>query len=87
MVSVNMWGLCSAREAPRTGFAHLFEHLMFMGSGYVKPGEFDEWPERPAGINNGSTENDRTNYWINAANRSSSRCSSSPSAWATCSIR
>ena len=56
----------SAREKPgRTGFAHLFEHLMFMGSGHVKPGEFDDLLERAGGNNNGSTENDRTNYWIN----------------------
>jgi len=56
----------SAREKTgRTGFAHLFEHLMFMGSGHVKPGEFDDWLEGVGGTNNGSTENDRTNYWIN----------------------
>ena len=67
MVSVNMWyHVGSARELPkRTGFAHLFEHLMFKGSGHVKPGEFDEWLEAARGDNNGSTENDRTNYWIN----------------------
>src|SRR3954462_9057727 len=67
MASVNMWyHVGSARELPkRTGFAHLFEHLMFMGSGHVKPGEFDEWLEAAGGDNNGSTENDRTNYWIN----------------------
>ena len=67
MVSVNMWyHVGSARElTKRTGFAHLFEHLMFMGSGHVKPGEFDEWLEAAGGDNNGSTENDRTNYWIN----------------------
>src|ERR1700746_1252469 len=38
---------------------------MFMGSGHVKPGEFDDWLENAGGTNNGSTENDRTNYWIN----------------------
>src|SRR5262252_7292840 len=67
MVTVNMWyHVGSAREKEkRTGFAHLFEHLMFMGSGHVKPGEFDEWLEAAGGDNNGSTENDRTNYWIN----------------------
>src|SRR5471032_2040571 len=67
MVTVNMWyHVGSARELPkRTGFAHLFEHLMFMGSGHVKPGEFYEWLEAAGGDNNGSTENDRTNYWIN----------------------
>jgi zinc protease len=67
MVTVNMWyHVGSAREKEkRTGFAHLFEHLMFMGSGHVKPGEFDEWLEAAGGDNNGSTETDRTNYWIN----------------------
>ena len=67
MVTVNMWyHVGSARERTgRTGFAHLFEHLMFMGSGHVKPGEFDEWLESAGGDNNGSTTNDRTNYWIN----------------------
>jgi zinc protease len=67
MVTVNMWyHVGSARELPkRTGFAHLFEHLMFMGSGHVKPGEFDQWLESAGGDNNGSTETDRTNYWIN----------------------
>src|SRR5438874_1441684 len=67
MVTVNTWyHVGSARERPgRTGFAHLFEHLMFMGSGHVKPGQFDEWLEAAGGDNNGSTANDRTNYWIN----------------------
>src|SRR5258708_755429 len=67
VVTVNMWyHVGSARERPgRTGFAHLFEHLMFMGSGHVKPGEFDEWLESTGGTNNGSTETDRTNYYIN----------------------
>src|SRR3954468_9731321 len=67
VVSVNVWyHVGSARERTgRTGFAHLFEHLMFMGSGHVKPGDFDSWLEMAGGTNNGSTENDRTNYWIN----------------------
>src|SRR5579864_4673787 len=67
IVTTNMWyHVGSARERTgRTGFAHLFEHLMFMGSGHVKPGEFDEWLEAAGGDNNGSTSNDRTNYWIN----------------------
>src|ERR1700712_3936333 len=67
VVSVNVWyNVGSARELPgRTGFAHLFEHLMFMGSGHVKTGEFDTWLEGAGGTNNGSTANDRTNYWIN----------------------
>src|SRR2546429_8135911 len=72
MVTVNMWyHVGSAREKEkRTGFAHLFEHLMFMGSGHVKPGEFDEWLEAAGGDNNGSTENHRTKYWINGASNS-----------------
>ena len=67
VVSVNVWyNVGSGRERQgRTGFAHLFEHLMFMGSGHVKPGEFDTWLEGVGGTNNGSTSNDRTNYWIN----------------------
>jgi zinc protease len=67
VVSVNVWyHVGSANERPgRTGFAHLFEHLMFMGSGHVKPGAFDELLEGAGGNNNGSTANDRTNYWIN----------------------
>src|SRR5262252_6290774 len=67
LVTTNMWyHVGSAREKPgRTGFAHLFEHLMFMGSQHVKPGEFDDLLENAGGTNNGSTENDRTNYWIN----------------------
>ena len=66
LVSTNMWyHVGSAREKPgRTGFAHLFEHLMFMGSGHVKPGEFDQWLEAAGGDNNASTGSDRTNYWI-----------------------
>jgi zinc protease len=66
LVSVNVWyHVGSANERPgRTGFAHLFEHLMFMGSGHVKPGEFDAWLEGAGGNNNGSTSNDRTNYFI-----------------------
>src|SRR3954469_4701549 len=64
VISTNMWyHVGSAREKTgRTGFAHLFEHLMFMGSQHVKPGEFDDLLERSGGTNNGSTENDRTNY-------------------------
>ncbi len=66
MVSVNLWYYVgSSNESPgRTGFAHLFEHLMFEGSGHVKEGEFDTLLEAAGGDNNGSTNVDRTNYWI-----------------------
>ena len=67
VVSVNVYYLVgSARERTgRTGFAHLYEHLMFMGSGHVGPGQFDGLLADVGGTNNGSTSNDRTNYWIN----------------------
>jgi len=66
IVAVNVWyHVGSAREKPgRTGFAHLFEHLMFTGSGHVDEGEFDTLLEMAGGNNNGSTEQDRTNYVI-----------------------
>ena len=66
IVAVNVWyHVGSANEKPgRTGFAHLFEHLMFEGSGHVKEGEFDTLLESAGGNNNGSTSNDRTNYVI-----------------------
>jgi len=66
VVTVNVWyHVGSARERQgRTGFAHLFEHLMFMGSGHVPPGAFDTLLEDAGGSNNGSTTSDRTNYWI-----------------------
>jgi zinc protease len=67
IASVNCWyHVGSARETPgRTGFAHLFEHLMFEGSKDVPEGAFDQWLEAVGGDNNGSTQNDRTNYWEN----------------------
>ena len=65
IVSVNTWyHVGSGRETPgRTGFAHLFEHLMFEGSGNVPEGAFDRWLEAVGGDNNGSTNTDRTNYY------------------------
>jgi zinc protease len=66
IVTVNTWyHVGSANEQPgRTGFAHLFEHLMFMGSGHAPYGEFDSQLETVGGSNNASTANDRTNYYI-----------------------
>ncbi|HSG00684.1 MAG TPA: pitrilysin family protein [Vicinamibacterales bacterium] len=67
VVSVNVWYHAgSAHEKPgRTGFAHLFEHLMFEGSRHVKEGDFDNFLEAAGGSNNASTRNDYTNYYIN----------------------
>jgi zinc protease len=47
----------------RTGFAHLFEHLMFEGSKNLPKGEFDKLIEANGGLNNGSTRFDFTNYY------------------------
>jgi len=67
VATCNIWyHVGSGREKPgRTGFAHLFEHIMFEGSGHVPVGKFDEWLEAAGGDNNGSTTSDRTNYWEN----------------------
>jgi zinc protease len=64
-VSVNQWfHVGSGYEKPgRTGFAHLFEHIMFEGSKNVPEGMFDQWLEAAGGSNNGSTNIDRTNYF------------------------
>ncbi len=65
MVSVNVWyHVGSAREkVGRTGFAHLFEHILFEGSKHVAEGDFDNLLEAAGGNNNGSTTTDRTNYY------------------------
>src|SRR6187397_1843837 len=65
VVSVNVWyHVGSGNEQPgRTGFAHLFEHLMFAGSTQVPEGEFDNWLEAAGGNNNGSISKDRKNYY------------------------
>ncbi len=65
IVAVNTWYLVgSADEQPgRTGFAHLFEHIMFMGSQNVPVGMFDQWLEAAGASNNGSTTEDRTDYY------------------------
>ncbi len=64
-VSVNVWyHVGSGSEKPgRTGFAHLFEHILFEGSEHVPEGKFDEWLEAAGASNNGSTTEDRTNYY------------------------
>jgi zinc protease len=66
VVAVNVWyHVGSGHERPgRTGFAHLFEHVMFEGSTHVPEGAFDEWLEAAGANNNGSTSVDRTNYYI-----------------------
>jgi len=64
-VAVNVWyHVGSKNEVPgRTGFAHLFEHDMFTGSGHVPYGLHDKLTEGVGGSNNGTTSNDRTTYF------------------------
>lgn len=66
-VAVDVWyHVGSKNEARgRTGFAHMFEHVMFTGSGNVPYGLHDRLTEGVGGNNNGSTDNDRTNYFEN----------------------
>ncbi len=65
VVSVNLWyHVGSKDEQPRrSGFAHLFEHLMFMGTERVPTGQFDAIMEGSGGSNNASTAEDRTNFY------------------------
>jgi zinc protease len=64
-VAVEAWfHVGSKNELPgRTGFAHLFEHVMFTGSGHVPYGLHDKLTEGVGGSNNGTTNNDRTMYY------------------------
>jgi predicted Zn-dependent peptidase len=65
IVAVNLWyHVGSANErAGRTGFAHLFEHMLFQGSAHVGANEHFELVQRAGGTLNGSTWLDRTNYF------------------------
>ena len=65
IVAVNLWyHVGSANErAGRTGFAHLFEHMLFQGSADVAANEHFELIQRAGGTLNGSTWLDRTNYF------------------------
>lgn len=65
MVHTNIWYRVGSadEQAGRSGFAHLFEHLMFEGSGHVKDDEFDELIKSVGGYSNATTAEDRTNYF------------------------
>lgn len=64
-VVVDVWYNVGSSDDPTgaSGFAHLFEHLMFMGTHRIKQGEFDKKMERFGGWNNASTTSDYTNYY------------------------
>jgi zinc protease len=63
-VAVNVWYHVGSKNElrGRTGFAHLFEHLMFEGSAHHDHGYFAPL-QQAGGLVNGSTNADRTNYW------------------------
>ncbi len=65
VVGVNLWYGVGSRNEPegRTGFAHLFEHMMFQGSEHVPKGGHFEHIERAGGSLNATTWFDRTNYF------------------------
>jgi len=65
MACINTWFFVGGKDEPagRSGFAHLFEHLMFMGTERVPGNGFDTIMEAGGGSNNASTGWDRTNYY------------------------
>ena len=64
-VSVQVWYMVGGRDDPagRSGFAHLFEHLMFKSTKYLKAEQFERLTEDVGGMNNASTREDVTNYF------------------------
>jgi len=64
-VAVTVWYHVGSKNETKgkTGFAHLFEHVMFTGSGHVPYGEHDRLTEGVGGSNNGTTSRDRTMYF------------------------
>ncbi len=63
-VSVQVWYHVGSKDDPqgRSGFAHLFEHLMFKSTAHLKPEQFDRMTEDVGGSNNAFTSNDVTGY-------------------------
>lgn len=64
-VSVQVWYKVGSKDDPirRSGFAHLFEHLMFKSTRNLVPEQFDRLTEDVGGFNNASTADDYTNYY------------------------
>jgi len=65
LVAVNLWyHVGSKNEQPgKTGFAHLFEHMLFQGSAHVETNGHFSHLQKIGGVANGSTWYDRTNYY------------------------
>lgn len=64
-VAVQMWYHVGSKDDPqqRSGFAHLFEHLMFKSTRHLQAEQFDRLTEDVGGANNASTGDDVTNYF------------------------
>ncbi|HLL58491.1 MAG TPA: insulinase family protein, partial [Allosphingosinicella sp.] len=64
-VSVQVWYDVGSKDDPRgrSGFAHMFEHLMFKSTRNMVPEQFDRLTEDVGGFNNASTADDYTNYY------------------------
>ncbi|MBC7773066.1 MAG: insulinase family protein [Pyrinomonadaceae bacterium] len=65
IATINIWYSVGAQDEPkgRSGFAHLFEHLMFMGTKRVPGNDFDVLMETGGGANNANTDLHRTDYF------------------------
>jgi predicted Zn-dependent peptidase len=65
LTAVNLWYHVGSKNerAGRTGFAHLFEHMLFQGSEHVRTNEHFRYVQQVGGVANGSTWYDRTNYY------------------------
>ena len=65
VTNLQLWYHVGSKDekAGRTGFAHLFEHLMFKGSAHVKPEDHDRIITNTGGVANAFTQDDVTVYW------------------------
>src|SRR5438445_11358362 len=65
LVAINLWYHVGSKNERRgrTGFAHLFEHMLFSGSEHVGNNEHFRYVQSVCGVLNGSTFFDRTNYF------------------------
>ena len=86
VVAVAVYYDVGIRSEPqgRTGFAHLFEHLMFQGSASLGKMELSTRSQSSGGVLNGSTRLDYTNYYemLPVQRPGPRRCSSRPTGWA-----
>ncbi len=65
VVNVQVWYHVGSKDEPpgQTGFAHLFEHLMFEGTRNLRPDEFSNYIVRAGGTDNAYTTEDATVFW------------------------